>query len=712
MLGFDSAAAVGAPTPCRPGVMTAAAALAVCALGVPAAPATKPHFLTVLADDLGYWDTTVHNPDSPTPNIRTLFEEGIVLERHYVFRYCSPTRRAFLSGRFPNHITNEQAGTCSNYLPIEVDILSQKLAKANYSSHFIGKGHLGYQTVDHLPVNRGFATHVGYLGGAESYQYGNGDADPLKGTHDMWHNEGPGIDVVPEIYYSANFYTERAVGTIEKHPGPEFPLWIHLTYQNVHAPYVAPPDWECHQYPEMWNFVFANMVHMLDSGIGNVTAAWKQAGLWDNTLMVFSADNGGIGPANNHPLRGHKHDAWEGGTRATAFISGGLIPPTLRGSVNNVSIVHIVDWYATFTTLAGIDPTNNAVMFGKPRPIDGVDVWPMLTKVNTTQPREFTPTSDYGLVWGKWKVVTLAGQSNYYTTNSSHINPPQWTLPCLNGGQAHKGGTDNPVSGCVVCNETLPCLFDLSIDSEETTNVAAQNPAITKQLAAMLQGFQPYGDLSSINATALAKYTKVPAGQWKGYAGPCYWHAPPSPPSPPSPPPPRPPPPGPPVPIVPCTNCSFEENVHYPDRNSDIAHRSLDNATLCCGFCGQTPGCVKFAFDTTEKKCTLKNALSSPVSSNGFISGSCHKSQKPSGDVSVTQGCMADEQCLNRSDGAFRCLKAVPGDPNAHPCTLDYGYNTTGMCTCQTEACTSLSPPAPKSGATQAMIIGDSVSNG
>ena len=91
-----------------------------------------------------------------------------------------------LSGRYPNHISNAQAPTCSNYLPLEFTLLSQKLAQAKYSSHFVGKGHLGWNTDDHLLINRGFDSHVGYLGGAETYSHGGGDADPGKGRHDFW----------------------------------------------------------------------------------------------------------------------------------------------------------------------------------------------------------------------------------------------------------------------------------------------------------------------------------------------------------------------------------------------------------------------------------------------------------------------------------------------------------------------------------------------
>ena len=91
-----------------------------------------------------------------------------------VNKYCSPTRRSFLTGRFPVHVSMMQAQPCDNTLPLETTILSEKLAKAPtpWASHFVGKGHLGYPTTDHLPINRGFDSHVGYLCGAENYDHG------------------------------------------------------------------------------------------------------------------------------------------------------------------------------------------------------------------------------------------------------------------------------------------------------------------------------------------------------------------------------------------------------------------------------------------------------------------------------------------------------------------------------------------------------------
>jgi arylsulfatase A-like enzyme len=486
----------------------------------------------IMADDLGWYDTSIYNPVSPTPKIAELVGEGMRLDRHYVFRYCSPTRRAFLSGRFPNRITSVQpdgSNTCSDFLPLAVDIIPQKLATAGYASHFVGKGHLGYETMDHLPVNRGFKSHVGYLGGAEKYTYGSGSQDPSKGSHDMWHNLAPGVAIVPQIFYSANFYAQSAVNILEAHD-TKSPLFMYLAIQNVHSPYELPPEWEVQNFPEMWDHTYANMLHMLDMAVGNVTGALKRLGMWSNTLIVFSADNGGVGDfGNNHPLRGHKHDPWEGGTRAAAFMSGGFVPTELQGKTSGDKLVHITDWYPTFCALAGVDPRNDVYIEGAFRHIDGVNVWPLLTGSNTTQPRKVTPTTEASIIetvdderW--WKLVTLAGQSNYYTPNATQYDGSD---PCLAGRQPdppQPGRTDPLVNGaCAVCNASHPCLYDILADPYEQSNVATANADVVARLAPILDAYNDHYVTGHLDTSVLeANYTAVGSDEWGGYTGPCY----------------------------------------------------------------------------------------------------------------------------------------------------------------------------------------------
>eukprot|EP01048_Picozoa_sp_COSAG05_P031186 COSAG05_NODE_11252_length_523_cov_0.537736_1_plen_152_part_01 len=100
----------------------------------PAAPQDKPHIMTLVIDDLGWHDTQIHNPNSfMTPNLGALAKAGITLMRHHTYKFCSPTRRSILCGRFPVHITGVQAPVCSNYLPLKFTLLPEKLKKVHTS---------------------------------------------------------------------------------------------------------------------------------------------------------------------------------------------------------------------------------------------------------------------------------------------------------------------------------------------------------------------------------------------------------------------------------------------------------------------------------------------------------------------------------------------------------------------------------------------------
>jgi|EP01043_Picozoa_sp_COSAG02_P053075 arylsulfatase B len=327
--------------------------------GVSRATKPKPHIMTLVIDDLGWHDTQVHNPNSfMTPNLGALAKAGITLMRHHTYKFCSPTRRSILCGRFPVHISGAQAPVCSNFLPLKFTLLPEKLKLAGYETHMVGKGHLGYQTMDHLPVNRGFDTHVGYLEAAEDYHWGNTDAQGPEKCNatspicrkDMWHNLLPGHDVVDDIFYSANFYAEHAVDLI-KTRNASAPFYLHQTFQSVHNPYEDPPVWEQIQNSSVpskwWDQTWGSMLNAMDRGVGNITETLRTEEMWDRTLIVMISDNGGSGqfgqPANNFPLKGRKLTPWEGGTRVAAFVSGGFIGPALRGTASDV-LMHVADW--------------------------------------------------------------------------------------------------------------------------------------------------------------------------------------------------------------------------------------------------------------------------------------------------------------------------------------------------------------------------------
>ncbi|MCG8621614.1 MAG: sulfatase-like hydrolase/transferase, partial [Proteobacteria bacterium] len=115
----------------------------------------------------------------------------------------------------------------------------------------------------------------------------------------------------------------------------------------------------------------------LDNIIGELVDSLRAKDMWDNTLLVVSSDNGGEQFAgNNYPLKGLKASDWQGGVRVNAFISGGYLPKDMRGTMTD-EYIHLADWYATFSNLADVDPTDElAASFGLPE-IDSLDMWPL-----------------------------------------------------------------------------------------------------------------------------------------------------------------------------------------------------------------------------------------------------------------------------------------------------------------------------------------------
>jgi len=472
-----------------------------------ATPAPKPHIMIALMDDVGWYDTQINNPNSDaTPHIGELADAGIRLGRHYAYSVCSPTRRSILSGRFPVTLGAGQASVCSDLLPLPLTLISEKLNRSGYSCHFVGKGHLGYATTDHLPINRGFQTHVGYFEPDESYSHGVSISRP---GHDMWHGDHAGIDVVSDIYYSTNYYSDRAVSFINQHNGSTSPLFIHLPYQCCHSPYTKVPEWERMQPPStMWNPVYADMLHVLDTGLANVTAAWKAAGMWDNLLMIVSSDNGGSttgNTANNYPLRGEKTMPFDGGMRVATFISGGFVPPALRGTTNSHTFMHVADWYPTLCGLAGADPTDDVKgSDGVVRGIDGKDQWAQLTQGSMVQPHDYIP------LWQQPDVI-IQPSTGWKLVAPSHGS--MWWTP--NGTALHIG-------------KSALCLFNITADPAERVDLSAANPGIVKALLKQSNSYQSIGSNYAYNKSL---YEPMPnqsshhnSGQnnFTGYFTPCF----------------------------------------------------------------------------------------------------------------------------------------------------------------------------------------------
>ena len=231
------------------------------------------------------------------------------------------------------------------------------------------------------PTFRGFESFRGFYSGGEDY-YTHQSSGAYDFRNDPTPNCGPNcsqIDSASLNAYSTTVFTTEAVRVVDAHPFETKPLFLYLAYQGVHAPAEVPEA-----YVTPYNSLiadekrrtFAGMLSAVDEGIGNVTDALKARGALDNTVVVFTTDNGGptttgdgVG-ARNWPLRGGKHSIWEGGVRATAFVSGtaalladpfttttssvlaaglapGAYPRTYEG------LMHGADWLATLAAVAG-----------------------------------------------------------------------------------------------------------------------------------------------------------------------------------------------------------------------------------------------------------------------------------------------------------------------------------------------------------------------
>jgi len=228
------------------------------------------------------------------------------------------------------------------------------------------------------------------------------------------------------------------------------------------------------------------MVALLDEVLGNVTALLKQKGMWRKTLMVLSSDNGGPvdtseSGSTNFPLRGGKYSEFEGGIRASAFVSGGFLPSAAIGQVIEEP-VHIGDWYGTYCALGGVDPFDPIASAAGLPPVDSVNVWPLVSFQNTTSARWEIPVSPTTLIQGQYKLI----RGQMIEATWSGPNYPNSTSPA------------NPVDPGPTIKCPTGCLFDVVADPTEHEDIAASHPdivtAMKQRLTELAKGFYTNSD--------------------------------------------------------------------------------------------------------------------------------------------------------------------------------------------------------------------------
>ncbi len=367
-----------------------------------AAGTEKPHIVFILSDDQGSYDVSFKGGEIKTPEIDKLALAGTQLDQFYVQPVCSPTRASLMTGRYPIRY-GLQVGVVrpwANYgLPLEERLLPGVLKENGYRTIICGKWHLGSFEEAYWPMQRGFDSHTGHLFGAIDY------FTHIREKKLDWYVNGVNQD---QTGYSTHLITQAAVKAIEDNPA-EQPLFLYVPYNAVHGPYQVPDEYKKgYEHLKGNRLQMAGMLSALDEGVGKIVAALEHKGMRENTLFIYSSDNGGVGPnkiTSNGPLRDGKGTVYEGGVRGVAFATWANHIPA--GAVCKEPL-HMVDWYPTLIKLVGGS-------LEQPLPLDGMDIWPVITRQAKSPHQEIlnnaTPSGGAIRV-GDWKLVIKTGKGN------------------------------------------------------------------------------------------------------------------------------------------------------------------------------------------------------------------------------------------------------------------------------------------------------------
>jgi arylsulfatase A-like enzyme len=370
------------------------------------AAAPRPHIVYLVADDLGWKDVSFHGSEIQTPHLDALAAGGVELDQFYVQPICSPTRGALLTGRYPSRL-GLQVGVVRPWaehgLPLGERTLPGAMREAGYTTAIVGKWHLGHFQPAYLPTRRGFDRQYGHYNGALDYF-----------THERdggldWHRDDRPLREDPG--YTTDLIGAEAVRLIRGHDAAK-PLFLYVPFNAPHSPFQAPQpylDRYAHLQPKN-RAILAAMVACMDDAIGGIVKAVDERGWRERTLIVFHSDNGGVnGPSDNGPLRGAKDTLYEGGVRVVALANW---PGTLPAGGKVRAPMHVVDMFPTLLGLAGGSTKGS-------KPLDGVDVWPAITKGAKRPSDEILINSNpfHGAIRvGDWKLVKNGDVRNNQTT--------------------------------------------------------------------------------------------------------------------------------------------------------------------------------------------------------------------------------------------------------------------------------------------------------
>ena len=407
--------------------------------------AERPNILFVMTDDQGYWDTgATGNPHIDTPNMDQLAADGVQLNRYYAAPVCSPTRAGFMTGRYylRTRLYNTRFGGDS--LGKDEITVAQLLRSAGYRTGLFGKWHLG-KYPGYQPQDRGFDEFFGhYHGHIERYQF----------PDQVYHNRQP----VEARGYVTDLFTDASIDFIEHSvKKTQQPFFCALMFNAPHSPWLL--DTSHYGQPEGDKLlakyldrglplrearIYA-LIERVDQNLGRLLSRLEALGVAENTLVVFTSDNGGVSSYWNGGMKGRKASPYEGGVRAPCFVRW---PNNIPAGTSIDAQTSHIDWLPTFSELAGCDVPAD-------RTIDGISLVPLLKAGKATDHHEY--------VYHTW---------DRYVPNPDRrwsISDPRWKLVGLFGTNA----TPDPKKWR---------LYDLQNDPGETKNVMRAHSDIAERL--------------------------------------------------------------------------------------------------------------------------------------------------------------------------------------------------------------------------------------
>jgi arylsulfatase A-like enzyme len=333
----------------------------------------RPNIIYIMADDLGYADLSCYGrKDYQTPNLDKLCSQGIKFMNAYAAApVCTPTRVAFFTGRYPARLTvglyepiAEGSKDSLVGLSPKTPSIATLLKKAGYETYLVGKWHLGYKP-EYTPNKNGFDYFFGFKTGATDYI----SHTAFKGEPDLYEND----ILVQKDGYITDLLGEKAIEIIKQpHQKPFFlalmfnaPHWPWQRREDKPVPNGTAANWTEGGSPE----TYAAIMKSLDDAVGKLVKAIDDLKLSNNTVIIFTSDNGGVQFSDNGIYKGGKMQLWEGGIREPAFIrwTGKLKEKTVTNQVATT-----MDWTATILSIAGAKADKNF-------PLDGIDLLPVLT---------------------------------------------------------------------------------------------------------------------------------------------------------------------------------------------------------------------------------------------------------------------------------------------------------------------------------------------